>query len=117
MRDYVLLVDDDKDVAETLRLYLESRGFAVAVATTCAGAQQALSRHHPRVVVTDVRLPDATGREVASAAHAAGALVIALTGEPDPEGTFDATLFKPCPPRTIVAAVEQLAARSSHVIC
>jgi DNA-binding response OmpR family regulator len=109
VRGRVLVVDDESDVAETLRLYLESRGFDVEVA---GGAQLAFARLRsepvPEVVVTDVGLPDASGADVAIAARAAGAQVIALTGDPEPRGSFDRVLCKPCSPRVIVAVVEEL---------
>jgi CheY-like chemotaxis protein len=105
----VLVVDDESDVAETLRLYLESRGFEVGVAFDGAVAFARLSEQPaPCVVVTDVYLPDATGADVAMAARAAGAQVIALTGDPEPRGDFDRVLAKPCSPRVIVAVVEEL---------
>ena len=109
MRGRVLVVDDESDVAETLRLYLESRGFDVDVALDGALAFARLRVSPlPCVVVTDVGLPDADGADVAIAAHAAGAQVIALTGDPEPRGTYDRILAKPCSPRVIVAVVEEL---------
>lgn len=105
----MLVVDDESDVAETLRLYLESRGFDVEVALDGRLAFARLgSQPVPEVVVTDVGLPDASGADVAIAARAVGAQVIALTGDPEPRGTFDRVLCKPCSPRVIVAVVEEL---------
>jgi DNA-binding response OmpR family regulator len=111
----VLLVDDDVDCAESLKLYLESRGFRVEVAKSGGQAQVLLARMAPQVVVTDLRLPDMPGNAVASLAREGGAGVIALTGDPEPEGRFDIVLQKPCPPRTIVSAVESLAHQLGRV--
>ena len=109
VRGRVLVVDDESDVAETLRLYLESCGFAVGVATDGDAALAMLAEAPaPCVVVTDVYLPGAGGAEVAHAARLAGAQVLALTGDPEPRGEFDRVLAKPCSPRVIVAVVEEL---------
>ena len=109
VRGRVLVVDDESDVAETLRLYLESRGFEVGVATDGDAAMALLAEPPaPCVVVTDVYLPGKGGAEIAHAARRVGAQVLALTGDPDPHGPFDRVLAKPCSPRVIVAVVEEL---------
>jgi CheY-like chemotaxis protein len=109
VRGRVLVVDDEADVAETLRLYLESRGFLVRVALDGPAAIALLAEPPPPcVVVTDVYIPGVGGAEVARAAHLVGAQVVALTGDPDPQGVFDRVLSKPCSPRVIVAVVEEL---------
>jgi DNA-binding response OmpR family regulator len=89
-------------------MYLESRGFQVIIASTALAARATLHRLRPQLVVTDLHLPDESGREVARAPRAVGARVLALTGDSAPIGPFDRVLQKPCPPRVIVSAVERL---------
>jgi CheY-like chemotaxis protein len=57
----VLLVEDDDDTREALRLALVSRG---ALVTAAAGAKEALAavqRALPDVVVSDIAMPDEDG--------------------------------------------------------
>ncbi|MGH6929822.1 MAG: response regulator, partial [Dongiaceae bacterium] len=55
----VLVVDDDVDLAESLRDILESRDYKVAVAHDIAGAQATAKTFEPDVALLDVNL----GRE------------------------------------------------------
>src|SRR5262249_5276924 len=106
----VLIVDDDPDCLESLRLYLSLRGFEVSCAGTAAQAIAVLAEKSPRVVITDLRLPDQGGDLVALSARKAGAIIIALSGETPEHGRFDASLRKPCSPQIIVEAMAALMA-------
>lgn len=59
----VLIVDDEKSVAKTLVLLLETRGYVVDVAET---GQQALDQalHKPDIILLDLVLPDISGFDV-----------------------------------------------------
>ena len=106
----VLLVDDDADLLEPLGLYLEGRGYEGDLARGAADAARAMAARRPDVVVTDVRLPDGGGEEVALAARAMGARVAGLTGDARPGSGFEITLRKPCSPRLVVDSIERLLA-------
>lgn len=54
----ILLVDDDEGVRFGVRAFLESHGFEVTEAESCAGAQEAFRAHKPDCAVLDYRLPD-----------------------------------------------------------
>jgi len=60
----VLLVDDDDEVAETLRDMLEREGLVVQRAASGAEALEALGRREYDIVFLDVRLPDISGPEI-----------------------------------------------------
>ncbi|HOD12335.1 MAG TPA: EAL domain-containing protein [Candidatus Omnitrophota bacterium] len=59
----VLIVDDEKNVAKTLVLLLETRGYAIDVAET---GQQALQKatQKPDIILLDLVLPDISGFEI-----------------------------------------------------
>jgi DNA-binding NtrC family response regulator len=58
---YVLLVDDDSSLCETLRLGLTKRGYAVTAAGSAEAGFERLLAEDFDVVITDVRMPGADG--------------------------------------------------------
>ena len=53
----ILVADDDQNIAELLRLYLEKEGYTVVLA---ADGEQALERFHaetPDIVLLDIMMP------------------------------------------------------------
>jgi DNA-binding NtrC family response regulator len=63
-RKTILIVDDDTTVIESLNLILSEAGFKVLTAQNIAGATALLSQTQFDLVITDYRLPDATGIDV-----------------------------------------------------
>lgn len=60
----ILVVDDEVEVGEAIRRVLERAGFVVEVTNSADGALQALERHQPDIVVTDVIMPKLHGLEL-----------------------------------------------------
>jgi len=60
----ILLVDDETAILETLGILFRGAGYAVTVADSGAKALLALSEEKPDIVLTDIRMPGATGLEV-----------------------------------------------------
>ena len=60
----VLVVEDDRDEAEFLRLLLQKQGMNVDVARDGGQAHAAFSMHKPDFVLLDLILPNVTGFEV-----------------------------------------------------
>ncbi|HZS49196.1 MAG TPA: response regulator [Blastocatellia bacterium] len=81
----VLLVEDDSDLSEALRLYLDCQGFSVKVATDGGEALTILfqSKKTIDVVVTDLMMPGVDGIELIRQLRNCGELkdlpVIAMT--------------------------------------
>jgi DNA-binding response OmpR family regulator len=66
----VLLVEDNEAASRGLAMLLEARGYDVTVSQTGTGALSALeSSPPPDFILTDVRLPDLDGREIAQQAR------------------------------------------------
>jgi CheY-like chemotaxis protein len=80
----VLVVDDNRDAADTLSLLLEIKGCRVATAYDGAEALAAAARRKPAAVVLDIAMPGMNGYEVAERMRGepelAAARLIALTG-------------------------------------
>lgn len=53
----VLVVDDDKDIRETIREVLEAEGYSVATAENGAAALEQLRRVHPQLILLDLTMP------------------------------------------------------------
>lgn len=58
----ILVVDDEPDALEILRLYLEYEGFAVVTALDAHEALARIEEHLPDLMITDHLMPGITGR-------------------------------------------------------
>lgn len=64
MKHTLLIVEDDLDTSEMLRVYFEAQGYRVV---TAAGGHEALEKCHkesPDLILLDVRLPDIDGFQI-----------------------------------------------------
>lgn len=103
----ILIVEDNVDAAETLKIVLERRGHEVSLAYTGAEGIEAARGRSPEVVLCDIGLPgEVDGYAVARALRAdpttSGAFLVALTGYGQDEDRrltaeagFDEHLVKP----------------------
>ena len=105
----VLLIEDNNDAREMLRMMLELEGHVVCDAADGAGGLSLLETECPDVAIIDIGLPGLDGYEVARRirGHSSGrdTLLVALTGygRPDDyrqsiEAGFDHHLVKPIDP-------------------
>jgi CheY-like chemotaxis protein len=62
----ILVVDDDELLQELVKIVLEGEGYVVMQALDGAGMYQQLASRKPDLIVLDVLLPDADGRELLS---------------------------------------------------
>ena len=60
----VLVVDDDKNICELLRLYLEKEGYSVTIANTGMQAVKLFAEHQPDLMLLDIMLPELDGWQV-----------------------------------------------------
>ncbi len=112
----VLVVEDQRDAADTLKVLLEMYGYDVTVAYTGPAGVQAARACRPDVILCDIGLPGLDGYGVARVLRAdpttAGARIIAVTGygtEEDRrrsgEAGFDLHMTKPVDPATLCEVV------------
>ena len=59
----VLIVEDNPDVMETVRLLLDRNGFNVLTADNCSKAYDQMTLNRPDVILVDLLIPDMTGLE------------------------------------------------------
>jgi CheY-like chemotaxis protein len=121
----ILVVEDNRDSAESLRKLLEICGYAVTVAYTAAEGLEEAKRTRPDVVLCDIGLPDSNGFELACALRAepetASARLIAVTAygtdidrARSEKAGFNLHLVKPVNPAELLDQLgrKQQAARS-----
>ena len=60
----ILVVDDDLNICELLRLYLEKEGYSVVIANTGMQAVRAFAEHQPDLMLLDIMLPELDGWQV-----------------------------------------------------
>ncbi len=63
-RKYVLVVDDDPDLVETVALNLEAKGYRVGKAFDGVEARQSVEAERPDLIVLDVMMPRKNGYEL-----------------------------------------------------
>jgi DNA-binding response OmpR family regulator len=117
----VLVVEDDRSIADLVRLYLSREGFGVHVEPDGAAGLDAVHRLHPVAVVLDVGLPTVDGTEVCRRLRAEGdwtpvLFVTARDEEVDRilglELGADDYLTKPFSPRELVSRVKAVLRRT-----
>ncbi len=59
----ILVVEDDQGIADLICWVLQDAGFQVFAETGIAAAKRAIDVCHPRVVITDLVLPDGLGSD------------------------------------------------------
>ena len=118
----ILIVEDEKDILELVKLYLEKEGFRTLTAANGADALRLARTEHPHLVILDLMLPEVDGLEVCkklrTAPHTALLPIIMLTAKSEESDTVvglelgaDDYITKPFSPRGLVARVKALLRR------
>lgn len=119
---HVLVVEDEGDIADTLRFILEREKFSVDVAATGADGLSLLSSRTPELILLDLMLPDMSGLEVLKSVKREPALaatrIVILTARNDEidrilglELGADDYVAKPFSPRELVLRIRRLLER------
>src|SRR6056297_415632 len=94
MRDSttILLVDDDRYLAESMALWLAEQGFSVQTASSLAAARAALEQQDYDLLITDLRLDDGDGFDLISFTKRKmpHCQVLVVTGYATPDTAIDA---------------------------
>ena len=62
----ILIVDDDQNICELLRLYIEKEGFDVRIANDGRKALEIFEEYNPDLILLDIMLPNSTGGRFAA---------------------------------------------------
>jgi len=116
----ILVVDDERNIVELLRMYLEKEGFAVAAASDGEQALVLHKRHDPDLVILDLMLPKVDGYEVCREIRRRGETpILMLTARTDDVDAIvglelgaDDYVTKPFNPRAVVARVKAILRRA-----
>jgi DNA-binding response OmpR family regulator len=120
----ILVVEDEKTIADLVRMYLQKAGFGVHVAADGDAALKAIKELHPAAVVLDIGIPGPDGIEICRQLRAEGNWIPILfcTARDDEidrvlglEMGADDYITKPFSPRELVARVRAAVRRNSRV--
>jgi len=120
----VLVVDDEPNIVELARMYLEKEGYRVESASDGATALEQIQTHEPALIVLDLMLPEVDGFEVCRRTRARSDVpIIMLTARDEDvdkivglELGADDYLTKPFNPRELVARVKAILRRSERLV-
>jgi two-component system response regulator ResD len=115
----VLIVDDDENICEVIKMYLESSGYATRVCHDGRAAQDAFVEYKPDLVLLDIMLPHIDGVDVLKwirREHETPVIMLTAKGE-----TFDKVLglelgaddyvVKPFEPKELMARAKAVLRR------
>lgn len=120
MATKILIVEDDVNIADLLRLYLEKEGYAVTIANDGGKGLDAFRSVQPDLVLLDLMLPVLDGWAVCRAIRAEGATpVVMLTAKGETEDKVaglksgaDDYITKPFEMQEVLARIEAVLRRS-----
>jgi two-component system, OmpR family, alkaline phosphatase synthesis response regulator PhoP len=118
----ILIVEDENDILQLVKLYVEKEGFRTVTAMTGAEALKQVKAEQPDLIVLDLMLPVLDGLEVCkrlrSSPETAMLPIIMLTAKAEESDTIvglelgaDDYVTKPFSPKTLVARIKALVRR------
>ena len=119
----ILIVDDEPNIVQLARLYLEREGFKVESAGDGRSALAAVQQRPPALLVLDIMLPEMDGLEVCRRLRASGNSlpILMLTARDEDvdkilglELGADDYLTKPFNPRELVARIKAILRRGER---
>ena len=122
MANSVLIVEDDKNIADLLRLYLEKDGYQVTVAGDGGEGLEKFRANQPDLVLLDVMMPVMDGWQVCRAIRAESQVpVIMLTAKSETDDKVmglktgaDDYITKPFEMKEVLARIEAVLRRSDR---
>src|SRR5512136_3168876 len=121
-KETLLLVDDERNIVDLARMYLEQEGYKVEAAYDGQTALDKIKALEPALVVLDLMLPVVDGWEVCRRVRSMSDVpIIMLTARDDDvdkivglELGADDYMTKPFNPRELVARIKAILRRAGH---
>lgn len=118
----ILVVEDERDILQLVKLYLDKEGFRVSTASTGTEGLRQAKQEKPDLVILDLMLPEIDGLEICkrlrSAPDTAMMPIIMLTAKAEESDTViglelgaDDYVTKPFSPKALIARVKALLRR------
>lgn len=118
----ILIVEDEPDIAQLVKVYLEKEGYRTALAKTGAEGWHTVSSERPDMVLLDLMLPEMDGLElckkIRNRTETALLPIIMLTAKSEESDTIiglelgaDDYVTKPFSPKALIARVKALLRR------
>lgn len=115
----ILIVEDEQDILQLVKLYLEKEGFRTVTAATGSEGLKQVKQEKPDLIILDLMLPELDGLEVCkrlrSAPETAMLPIIMLTAKAEESDTViglelgaDDYVTKPFSPKALMARVKAL---------
>ena len=123
MSKRILVVDDDKNISEVIKLYLKKEGYDVSLAYDGKAGLEEFGKEVPALIVLDIMMPKLDGWEVLKQVRKTSSVpVIMLSAKGE---TFDKVLglelgaddyiTKPFDPKEFIARVKAVTRRASQM--
>ncbi|HEY7533878.1 MAG TPA: response regulator transcription factor [Nitrospiraceae bacterium] len=115
----ILIIEDEQDILQLVKLYVEKEGFRTVTATTGTEGIKQVKQEKPDLVILDLMLPELDGIEICkrlrSAPETATLPIIMLTAKAEESDTViglelgaDDYVTKPFSPKALMARVKAL---------
>lgn len=122
MPKHILVIEDEKDILQLVKLYFEKEGFRISTAPNGLDGLSQARTAHPDLVILDLMLPELDGIEVCKRIRAdrstASIPIVMLTAKAEESDQVvglelgaDDYVTKPFSPKTLVARVKALLRR------
>lgn len=123
MSKRILVVDDDRNISEVIKLYLKKEGYDVSLAHDGQAGIDEFNKEAPALIVLDIMMPRLDGWEVLKQIRKTSSVpVIMLSAKGE---TFDKVLglelgaddyiTKPFDPKEFIARVKAVTRRANHM--
>jgi DNA-binding NtrC family response regulator len=121
---HVLVVDDERDAAETMAVLIADAGFTVATAGSLSDARRQIALRKPDLVLLDLMLPDGSGMKLLDAdTWTQDTEVVFVTGHGDLESSLQALrcgaldyLLKPVSAEQLLGLLQRVSRNAVHDI-
>lgn len=118
--DHILVVDDDTEIRNLLREYLQQQGYRVTAVADGKGLRAAVDNSHPDLIILDLMLPGEDGLTLCRDLRARSAVpIIMLTARGEETDRIvglelgaDDYIAKPFSPRELLARIKSVLRRT-----